>query len=442
MRCARGLVMTASDGSSVERFERALRQFQTYFGDPIATVEAALQADPELVLGHVLRAAVLAALAERRFQDQARASVVAAEALLPRANDRERALVASIVDGEWDRGCRALDHVLVDYPRDALALQTAHLFDFYRGDALNLRNRVARVLPAWSPSVPGYSYVLGMYAFGLEESNQYQAAEATGRRALELEPKDPWAVHAVTHVFEMQGRVAEGVEWLTSREPDWAPDNGFAYHNLWHLALFHLDRQRYDACLSLYDARIHPSPPEAALQLLDATSLLWRLWLEGVDCGARARALADNWAKRLDAERGFYAFNDVHAMMAFVMAGRGAEAAALLGGLEHAAEHVRGINRMMTQTVGLPVCRALIAFGEARHADAIEALLAARDVASRFGGSHAQRDVLTWTLIEAAIRSGRGALARHVIAERAAEKPASAWLWRQHARAAPSRSGS
>jgi hypothetical protein len=230
--------MTASDGSSVERFERALWQFQTYFGDPIATVEAALQTDPELVLGHVLRAAVLPALAERRFQDQVRASVVAAEALLPRPNDRERALVASmrlIVDGDWDSGCRALDHVLVDNPRDALALQTAHLFDFYRGDALNLRNRVARVLPAWSPSVPGYSYVLGRYAFGLEESNQYQAAEATGRRALELEPKDPWAVHAVTHVFEMQGRVEEGVDWLTSREPDWAPDNGFAYHKLWHL---------------------------------------------------------------------------------------------------------------------------------------------------------------------------------------------------------------
>jgi tetratricopeptide (TPR) repeat protein len=438
MKCARGLEITASDSGSVERFELALWQLQSYFGDPIATIEAALQVDPELVLGHVLRAAALAGLAERRFQEEALASVVAAEAMLARANERERALVASmrlVVDGEWERGCRALDRVLVDHPRDVLALQTAHLFDFYRGDALNLRNRVARVLPAWSPSVPGYSYVLGLYAFGLEESNQYQAAEATGRRALELEQKDPWSIHAVTHVFEMQGRVEEGIEWLTCRELDWAPDNAFAPHNFWHLALFHLDRHRYDACLSLYDARIHPGPPETALQLLDATSLLWRLVLEGVEGGDRARVLADNWAKRMDVERGFYAFNDMHAMMAFVMAGRDAEAAALLGDLEHAAEHARGTNRMMTQTVGLPVCRALIAFGDARYADAIEALLAVRDVASRFGGSHAQRDVLTSTLIEAAIRSGRGALARHVIAERTAEKPASDWLRRLHARA-------
>ena len=56
------------------------------------------------------------------------------------------------------------------------ALQTAHLFDFYRGDALNLRNRVSRVLPHWSESVPGYSYVLGMHAFGLEECNQSDRA--------------------------------------------------------------------------------------------------------------------------------------------------------------------------------------------------------------------------------------------------------------------------
>ena len=56
--------------------------------------------------------------------------------------------------------------------------------DFYRGDALNLRNRVSRVLPHWDASVPGYSYVLGMHAFGLEEMNQYPEAEATALRAL------------------------------------------------------------------------------------------------------------------------------------------------------------------------------------------------------------------------------------------------------------------
>jgi tetratricopeptide (TPR) repeat protein len=275
--------------------------------------------------------------------------------------------------------------------------------------------------------VPGYSYVLGLYAFGLEECNQYAEAEDTARRALELEPKDGWAVHAGAHVMEMQGRIDEGIEWLTSREADWAPDNSFSYHNYWHLALYYLDQERYADAVALYDARIHAAPPDFALQLLDATALLWRLHLEGVDVGERAARVADNWAGRLATERGFYAFNDMHAMMAFAMAGREAEAAQLMADLEWAVEHAGGINRMMTHDVGLPVCRAIRAFGRGQYAGAIAELESVRDVASRFGGSHAQRDVLTLTLIEAAIRSGRSATARHYIAERLVQKPASGW---------------
>lgn len=69
-----------------------------------------------------------------------------------------------------------------------------------------------------------------------------------------------------------------------------------------------------------------------------------------------------------------------------------------------------------------------------RHAETIARLEAVRDIAGRFGGSHAQRDALTLTLIEAAIRSGRLALARHYTAERTVHKPASGWGWRLLAR--------
>lgn len=48
--------------------------------------------------------------------------------------------------------------------------------------------------------------MLGMLALGLEENNLFAMAEATARRALELQPRDPWAVHAAAHVFEMTGK--------------------------------------------------------------------------------------------------------------------------------------------------------------------------------------------------------------------------------------------
>jgi hypothetical protein len=234
----------------------------------------------------------------------------------------------------------------------------------------------------------------------------------------------------------MQGRIDEGVDFLASREGDWAPGNTLAFHNYWHLALFHLDAARHREALELFDRTIHgEAPPDPAMQLLDATSLLWRLHLEGVDAGARAARLADNWAARLDTERGYYAFNDMHAMMAFAMAGRDAEADRLMADLDWAVEHGAGIHRAMAADVGRPVCRAIRAFGRGRWAEAIAAIEPVRDVAARFGGSHAQRDVLSLTLIEAALRGGEPALARHYLAERSTFKPGGRWGARLLARA-------
>lgn len=436
-RDARDVTVSCGNRQALDLYETALRQYHSYVGDPIATIDQALAEAPEFVLGHAFRAGVLMMCSEQRFVPEARASVVAAENLSGQANERERLLTRAarrLVDGDWDGACRVYDRVLVDEPRDAFAVQTAHLLDFYRGDALNLRNRISRVLPHWSASVPHYSYILGMHAFGLEECNQYPQAEATGRKALELQPKDGWAVHAVVHIMEMQGRVDEGIDWLESRESDWAPDNGFAFHNWWHLALFYLDRQRHDRVLALYDRHIFPEPSEFNLQLVDATAMLWRLYLLGIDTGARFQAVADQWEKKLDIERGFYAFNDVHALLAFLGAGRERAARQVLDDLAATARGTGGSNVMMTREVGLPLGRGFQAFAQGRYEETIAQIEPARDTAHRFGGSHAQRDLLTLTLIEAAIRAGQPNLARHYLAERLVHKPASGLGWRLLAR--------
>ena len=107
---------------------------------------------------------------------------------------------------------------------------------------------------------PGYGYVLGMYAFGLEETANYAGAEATGRRALELNPRDPWAVHAVAHVMEMQGRLRDGIDWLTTRQADWSVDNGLAFHNWWHLGAVPPRSRRRRACRRAL-RHLHPAGP-------------------------------------------------------------------------------------------------------------------------------------------------------------------------------------
>ena len=74
--------------------------------------------------------------------------------------------------------------------------------------------RIEAALPAWDDTMPGYHAILGMHAFGLEENGHYAQAESSGRRAVELEPRDGWAHHAVAHVMEMQCRQRDGIAWM------------------------------------------------------------------------------------------------------------------------------------------------------------------------------------------------------------------------------------
>ena len=439
IRDARDVPVSSGTPQALIGYETALAQFQSYAGDPVATLDATLAEAPDFVIGHLFKALALFTASEKQLIPLAAASLAEADRHLSRATDRERVLAAAthrLLDGDWGLGCRGLDAVLMEYPRDAMTLQVAHLMDFFRGDAQNLRNRVSRVLPHWDESVRGYSYILGMHAFGLEEMNQYAEAEAAGRRALTLQRKDAWAVHAVTHVMEMQGRIEEGIAWLESRRDDWAPDNTFAFHNWWHLALFHMDAARYERVLALYDAAIHPEPAQFVLPLIDATALLWRLHLEKVDVGGRFGVVADEWEARQERDHGFYAFNDFHAMLAFAATGRHEAMTRQLDRLATAAAQ-KGSNGPATREVCLPLARGIAEFACERYSAAIDWIEPVRDIAQRFGGSHAQRDLLTLTLIEAALRANQRSRARHYLAERVVHKPASAWAHRLTRRMSP-----
>jgi hypothetical protein len=264
--------------------------------------------------------------------------------------------------------------------------------------------------------MPGYHAVLSMLAFGLEETADYAAAERLGRRAVELEPRDGWGWHAVAHVLEMQNRRAEGVAWLTSDSAAWSDGSFFAVHNWWHLALFHLGMDHIDEVLSLVDERVLGGASPVVLDMIDASAMLWRLHLRGVPIGDRWNALAERWAAA--SAQSTYAFNDMHAMMAFAGADRADDAQRLLQAQRNALG-APGDNSAFLRDVGMPATEAIHDFAAGRYADAVDKLRAVRPIAHRFGGSHAQRDLIDLTLIEAAARAGQNMLADGLRRERA-----------------------
>jgi hypothetical protein len=118
-------------------------------------------------------------------------------------------------------------------------------------------------------------------------------------------------------------------------------------------------------------------------------------------------------------------FADIHAAMAELRSGQETLVERRLEAMRATAAskaEAAGLYR----TVGIPVVEGLAAFCRAAWAEVVELLLPVRFDLWQIGGSHAQRDVVDWTLTEAAIRAGQRDIARALAHERLAARPRSA----------------
>jgi tetratricopeptide (TPR) repeat protein len=426
---ARGNHLGTRSGAARDAVERALWRMMSFYEPPIEDLDRAIAEDPGWTLPHVMVAGFLASLTEPSLLADARGRLAVAQALADRAPPRERAhleAVDHLLAGRPAAACKLWDAILIDHPRDALALQWAHLWDFHRGDAINLRARPARCLPEWSESDPLFPHVLALHAFGLEENNLHAQAEEAGRRALALEPRAPWAVHAVAHVMEMQGRFDDGTAWLRQHQPGWAEGNGFSAHLWWHMGLFRLEGLDEAGVLRLLDTHLAGGALQITIQRLDAASMLWRLHVLGADVSARSAALLDAWPLP-DEHAGHHAFNDLHAVLAMLAAGEPARADAWVARCAQralSAEPAGNGNHAVAREIGLPLMRGLLAYGRGEFDAAAHALYALRGQLGRIGGSQAQRDLVDQTLLACGVHGTQAhAIARAVFNERRLAKP-------------------
>ena len=351
------------------------------------------RAAPHAPWARIVEASALLASRDRR-DFEAAGGIYAALSKSPLEGvEREHLRAIGVaLDGDFSGAADIYDEILQVDPRDPLALSVAQVFDYYLGRPHALLARTTRALAAWSRGAPRYHALLSLHAYALQECGAYDEAEHTALRALALNPRDARAHHALAHVMEMQGRFEEGLERLGARAALWAGRGPVSTHLWWHLALYHFELGRTATALALHDARMQG---DALSELIDASALLWRLHLAGVPLGARFARLAARWAPY--AEDAHCAFNDLHAMMAFVGGARRDCAERLLAAQERRASRPGSTNYDMTRLVGLPASRALAAFGRGDFAAAERLLRALPPVAHRIGGSHAQRDVLQLT---------------------------------------------
>ncbi|MBX2855638.1 MAG: tetratricopeptide repeat protein [Rhodobacteraceae bacterium] len=423
---AYGYDLTLDDAVASQHWDATVRAFLAHSAATATHLGATLTAAPAFALAHAAKGFFMLLLGRRELIDSAREAYQAANRTAPDATLRERRYVEALglyLDGQIIPAANLLDETLKAYPRDALLMKLVHALRFILGDAVGMRSSIESVIPVYGDDHPAAGYINGCYAFALEETGDYLAAERRGRDGLVIARDDAWGLHAVAHVYDMTNRTSEGVAWISRQPQAWEHCNNFGYHVWWHLALFHLDRGEHGRVLELYDQEIRKDKTDDYRDISNAASLLMRLELEGVDVGDRWEEIAEISASRT--EDGCVVFADLHYLLALNGDQREDAACKLLTAMRTNAERRLGCMDEVASSAGVPAGNGLIAFAAGDYATAYSHLTSARAHMPTVGGSHAQRDVFERITIEAALRAGLLTEARATLQDRSRRRGAS-----------------
>ncbi|XP_012688573.1 tetratricopeptide repeat protein 38 isoform X1 [Clupea harengus] len=435
------LPLSTTSNEACKMYDAIITQYVKWRNDPtlggiegcIAAVQAA---DPNFVMGHVIGTGLeLVGMASSVEQNERLASAVRrtvelakTQEITPRESQHVRAMEL-FSRGALSKACDVWEEILVEHPTDLLALKFAHDGFFYLGYQTQMRDSVARVMPYYKPHTPLSSYLKGLYSFGLLETHFYDQAEKVAKEGLALAPDDAWCVHSVAHVHEMKAEVDKGLKFMQSTEKDWEGCDMLACHNYWHWALYFIEKGDYEAALQIYDCQVSRRcvTSGAMLDTVDACSILYRLEMEGV-------SVKDRWREKLQViephcEDHTLLFNDLHFLMVSLGGASTDCTHRLLESLrERARDPEENHQYQLAESLGLPMCQALVEYDQGNYGRVVELLQPLRYRFSDIGGSDAQRDVFNQLLIHGAIKSEdklHQKYARSLLVERNALRPGS-----------------
>ncbi len=391
MRDERGLDYTTDSPDCVPLFCDALEHYLASSAQVMPTLEKLLERDPAMPMGLLFRAYLLKLAADPRFREPIRQCFETVSAR-PDLNDREQRHLAALSLWQADQMTDAVavfDGIVVDYPKDMLALRVAHYLHFYGSGGKRMMDSLQVALEIWQTDDSYYGFLKGMQSFALEESGHYTEAEAAGLEALDINRKDIWAAHAVTHVYQMQSRFEEGLPFLESLLPEWHSANNFVYHLHWHKALQHIGLGNpLDALIVYDDALVEPLGDDFYLDVCNAASLLWRLEMSGLNVGDRWDQLHELSKNRIKDDE--LVFTSLHYLMAPAILG---DAETVKAGLDHfhhwsTAKTTQGT---VAKIVGETMATAITKLASEQKSEGVKLMESVQKEIYRIGGSHAQR---------------------------------------------------
>ncbi|XP_074642500.1 tetratricopeptide repeat protein 38-like [Tubulanus polymorphus] len=413
-----GIILSTTNDEVAKLYDACIAQSVGSYDDPImgdfpTCLKKMKEADPNFVLTYVLENAsdCLGTGRSAKVDPVMKSNIeymVSLAAKSPNITDRERKHVNAVKlwsEGYIENATTVWDDILIDHPTDVLAIKLNHASYFYLGKSVEMRDNTARVLPHWNDTMPLYSNLLGYYAFGLAETNRFAEAEILSKKALSYNRFDGWSTHALIHTYENDSRTEDGINALSGTVDDWTAYCGLATHLYWHWAVFCIEKKDYEGALGIFDLQVSKrATADSMLDMLDATSLLFRLEMEGVNVGDRWETAYELCRPHLDDH--VIVFNDFHLLMGCIGAKKPDVAEKFMKSVhDYLSNESLETTQRLTNEIGLPLYKALLAYDQGDYATAVDLIYPIRYKFHGAGASRAQRDVLPLFLIHASLRS-------------------------------------
>lgn len=182
-------------------------------------------------------------------------------------------------DKQYDAAMALYEQLTAAFPQDLLALKFCEFLYFLRGQHYcgeRFLKHTSR-LQSYHANHPCF---LSMHAFAQTLSGQHQLALATADHAVELEAINPWAHHALAHVYTTTGQMQIGQTRMEAFAELWSQSGWpIACHNMWHLLLLYIANGQPEKAEDGFRNKLWGNMPETVGEQIDAISLLWRLAL-------------------------------------------------------------------------------------------------------------------------------------------------------------------
>jgi Flp pilus assembly protein TadD len=400
------LPLSTSSAAARDAYIQGCTAKLTMYPGAIEAFDCAIAADPTFALPHAARAH---ALLECGDVARARASIATAGDLaagLPERETSHVAYFASLVAGDTERALAALPVHLDAWPRDALVLGTTAFTNGLIGSSgrTGQKRTLLALLDRLAPHYGDDWWFTAHHGMALSENGAHNAARPLIERSLAHNPANPWAAHATAHLAYETGDPGAACDFLTEWRTRYPRNAPLYIHLSWHLAIAHLESGDAATAAGLFAEAfapdVHSGPPRGKLN--DAVSFLWRRELAGQKRDKATWREMHDFAIR-NFPRSGAAFSDLHVMLTLVVAGDDA-------GLEERVRQIEALAHEGRYPSGgcVPVvARGLRAFERGEDHAAIDALEPFVDELERIGGSHAQLDLVRFTLLQAYRRAVR-----------------------------------